>query len=108
MKINGVADIEIMYMAENETNDIRGLNTEIEINQSIEIPREYSEIIEYVVHSIVIEKGGTFVVLDRVIYGGYLLKHRTVYFDDFGKKVFLSREEAEAELEKRRKEVKNE
>jgi hypothetical protein len=29
-------------------------------------------------------------------------------FDDFGKTVFLTREEAEAELKKRRKEVKNE
>ena len=41
-----------VFAADNETNDIRGLNTEIEINQFIEIPNQYSDIIEYVQPSI--------------------------------------------------------
>ncbi|MBE5821754.1 MAG: DUF3794 domain-containing protein [Clostridiales bacterium] len=52
LKINGTADVEIMYMADNETNDIRGLNTEIEINESVEIPSEYSHVLEYVEPSV--------------------------------------------------------
>ncbi len=48
LKINGIAHVDVMYMADNENNDIRGLNTEIELNQSIDIPEEYRDVIPQV------------------------------------------------------------
>lgn len=44
LKLNGIVHVDVMYMADNEKNDIRGLNTEIELSQSIDIPEEYREV----------------------------------------------------------------
>lgn len=48
LKINGILYVDVMYMADNENNDIRGVSTEIELNQSIEISEEYREAIPQV------------------------------------------------------------
>lgn len=49
LKINGIVHVDVMYMADNENNDIRGLSTEIELNQAIDIPDEFrQDVISYV------------------------------------------------------------
>lgn len=45
LKINGISNVEFIYMADNENNDVRGLSTEIELNQSIELPCRYDNMI---------------------------------------------------------------
>ena len=45
LKINGIVHVDVMYMADNESNDIRALNTEIELNQTIDIDEGYSDVI---------------------------------------------------------------
>ena len=52
LKINGILYVDIMYMADNEKSEIRGLNTEIELNQSIDIPEEYRESIAQVLSTV--------------------------------------------------------
>ena len=37
IRLNGICDIELIYMADNEQNDIRGLSTQIEINECIDV-----------------------------------------------------------------------
>ncbi len=37
IRLNGVCDVELFYMADNEHNDIRGLGTQIEINECIDV-----------------------------------------------------------------------
>ena len=48
LKINGIVYADIMYMADNEQGETRGLSTEIELNQSIDVPDEYKDVIPQV------------------------------------------------------------